>query len=161
MKLATIMYFVFYAFWLILSYYLLAYFFQLFFDWKISKYQFNIIHIWYVLVFLLFVMIGVFLIPNPEFANRVQHAIWWGFLMILLVYFSYVASGVKISKFQFFCISCMIATSFWVANELAESLFQWKDYFIFADTIDDTWFDLWANSVWALLWSTIFTYKIN
>lgn len=151
------MYFIALSILLIISYIILTYFFQLFFNGKIWKAKLSILHIWTIVLFLFFTIFIVFKIPNPELANRFQHAIWGGFLMIILVYFSYRASNISLSKFQFFCISLMIATCFWVANELAESLLQWNNLFIFADILDDTWLDLWANTLWALLWAGIFS----
>ncbi len=155
------MYFILYTFGLIASYFLLAIFLKYFFKWETGNYWFKIDHIWYVLVFLLLVMICVFLIPDSELANRIQHAFGGGFVMIVLFYVSYLASKITISKFQFFCLSILVATAFWVANELAESILQINFWLPFAPYLEDTWHDLWANTFGSLLGAGIFTFLIK
>ncbi len=152
------MYFILYAFWLIVSYFVLAMFLQFFFYWKTGNYSFKIAHILYVLVFLLCVMIWVFLIPDPEFANRIQHALGGGFIMVFLFYLSWLASGVKMTKIQFFFLSILVATAFWVANEFAESLLQLQFWLRFSSYLEDTWYDLWANGLGSLIAASFFTF---
>jgi hypothetical protein len=80
--------------------------------------------------------------------------------MVLTTFFATRASGVSMSRFQFFCLSLLIATSFGVANELAESVFQIGFGLSFAPNIADTWLDLWANSIGAMIGVCTFTFLI-
>ncbi|MDP2396141.1 MAG: hypothetical protein Q8S84_08750 [bacterium] len=72
-------------------------------------------------------------------------------MMVILTYFSILASKENINKFQFIFLAFFIATTFGVFNELAESVFQNTLNIQFAPNINDTWFDLWANSIGAVL----------
>jgi hypothetical protein len=71
--------------------------------------------------------------------------------MVVISYFSIIASKVNVNRFKFIFLSFFIATTFGVANELAESLFQNIYNIQFAQNINDTWFDLWANSIGTIL----------
>ena len=79
--------------------------------------------------------------------------------MVMLSYFSFQASGVPRHRFQFFVLSLMIASCFGIANELLESIMQLglTSTHVFATNIADTWYDLWANSIGALLGAIVFT----
>lgn len=97
-------------------------------------------------------------IPHVELANRVQHAIWGWFMVTLIAFLSYHASKVELSKFVLFHLFFLLATAFWVFNELLESIFQLQFWLIFSQSLPDTWYDLWANSLWALFWAGIFSW---
>ena len=78
----------------------------------------------------------------------------------MLSYFSLQAAGVVIRRFQFFVMSLMIASCFGIANELLESIMQLglSSTHVFATNIADTWYDLWANSIGAILGASVFTF---
>ena len=80
--------------------------------------------------------------------------------MVLTTFFATRASGVSMSRFQFLCLSLLLATSFGVANELAESIFQIGFGMSFAPNIADTWLDLWANSIGSLIGASWLTFLI-
>ena len=80
--------------------------------------------------------------------------------MVLTTFFATRDSGVSMSRFQFFSLSLLHATSFGVANELAEYVFQIGFGMKFAPNIADTWLDLWANSIGAMIGACTFTFLI-
>ncbi len=140
----------------VVVYFLLISWFQRFFNINEKK-ESSWKHVMIILAIFFMVMLWISFIPNPELANRIQHSIWWWFLMVVISYFSIIASKVNINRFQFIFLAFFIATTFGVFNELAESLFQIILDIKFAPNINDTWFDLWANSIGAVLWIIIFT----
>ena len=144
---------------LVIVYFLLIWWFKIFFNIK-EKPKYKWVHILIILWFFLSVIYWITYINDLELANRIQHALWWWFLMIVITYLSIIASKVNINKFQFIFLSFFIATTFWVANELAESIFQNTLNIQFAPNINDTWFDLWANSIGAILWIIIFSFFV-
>lgn len=140
----------------VIVYFLLIWWFQRFFNInEKSKYNWN--HVLIILSIYFVVLYWISNIENHELANRIQHAIWWWFLIVVISYFSIIASKVKITRFQFVFLWFFIATTFGVVNELAESIFQNVYGINFANNINDTWLDLWANSIGAVLWIIIFT----
>lgn len=144
---------------LVIVYFILIWWFQKFFEVKDSPvYKWH--HIWIILLLYICVIIWVKYIPDAWIANRVQHAIGGWFLMIILTYFSLISSKVNISRFQFIFLWFFIATTFGVFNELAESFLQNEYWFQFSRYINDTWFDLWANTIGAIIWVMIFTFLI-
>lgn len=139
----------------VVVYFLIIWWFQIFFDIK-EKAAYNWNHVLIILGIYFLVIYWISFIDNHEIANRIQHAMWWWFLMVILTYFSILASKENINKFQFIFLAFFIATTFGVFNELAESVFQNTLNIQFAPNINDTWFDLWANSIGAVLWIIIF-----
>lgn len=155
------MFFLFLLFCYIICYFLFAYFLQIFFLWKISKTKFEIFHIWlFSFLFLIFIYISNILIAW-EFWNRVQHALWWGFMIVLIVFFSLKSTFLKISKIQFFFLSFFIASTFWVFNEMIEFLWQNYLHMHFAPNINDIWLDLYANEIWIVFWSSVLSQAID
>ena len=144
----------------IVVYFLLIWWIRMFFDSRTTPSRYDIFHIAIIAVAFLAVILLVTYIPDVEFANRIQHALGGWFLIVLTTFFATQASGVSMTRFQFFFLSLLLATWFGVANELAESVFQIGFGMSFAPNIADTWLDLWANSIWALIGASIFTYLI-
>lgn len=155
------MFFLFLLICYIISYFLFTYFFQIFFNWKISKTNFSLMDIF----IFSFVFILIIYFSNNivwwEFWNRIQHAFWWWFTIVMILFFSLKASLIKVNKIQFFFLSFLIASTFWVFNEMIEFLGQnyWK--ILFAPDINDIWLDLYANEFGIFLWSFLFSFFIN
>lgn len=155
------MFFLFLLICYIISYFLFTYFFQIFFNWKISKTNFSVLDIF----IFSFVFILIIYFSNNivwwEFWNRIQHAFWWWFTIVMILFFSLKASLIKVNKIQFFFLSFFIASTFWVFNEMIEFLGQnyWK--ILFAPDINDIWLDLYANEFGIFLWSFLFSFFIN
>lgn len=84
--------------------------------------------------------------PDHEIGNRIQHALGGGFAIVLIVYYSCIASNVPIQRRQFFFLAFFLASCFGIFNELLESIMQIGWGMFFADSIEDTWYDLWSNS---------------
>lgn len=76
---------------------------------------------------------------------------------MIVIFCSYRASGVNITKFQFFAMSVLLATACGVANEMAEYIAQYYLNLMFAPDIYDTWLDFYANTFGILLASAILT----
>ena len=76
---------------------------------------------------------------------------------MIVIFCSYLASGVNISRFQFFAISVLLATACGVGNEMAEYIAQVHLNLMFAPDAYDTWLDLYANTFGILLASAILT----
>jgi hypothetical protein len=132
-----------------LTYPLVTIFLQYFFGQQISLARLSPRHLIYVAIFVVATLALVASLPDPALANRIQHAFAGAFAVTALSYIAWLASGVSLSKFQFFCLACLLASCFGIANELLESIMQIQGRHIFADSIEDTWYDLWANSVGA------------
>lgn len=139
------------------SYFILAYLFALFFEKPLprfsrkSLYSLAAIFVASIITYLI-----VHPIPDPELANRVQHALGGGVLAVLTCYLIVRDTQLPLSRFQFFALSFLVATSLGVANELLESVLQNHFHFVIAETVDDTWLDLWSNTIGAFLGVTYF-----
>jgi hypothetical protein len=140
----------------IITYFIWILWLQIFF-WYKTKMNWDFFHILIIIFAYIFSLFIVALIPEAEFANRFQHAIWGWFLVTLIWYLAYLQSWIKISRFQLFHILVFVAFTLWIINELAESVLQVQFWLVFAPNIEDTWYDLWANTFWALLWVWIFS----
>lgn len=145
----------------IVVYFLLIWWIQVFFAHKTTMSGYDIHHILAIVLVFVWVVILVMYIPDDELANRIQHALGGWFLIVLTTFFSTRASWVAMTPFQFFSISLLLATWFGVANELAESVLQIYFGMNFAPHISDTWLDLWANSIGALIGASILTVFIR
>ena len=141
----------------IVVYFLLIWWIRMFFDKRTNPIRYDIWHIVTIVFVFVWVVMLVMYIPDDELANRIQHALGGWFLIVLTLFFATLASSISMSRFQFFCLSLLLATWFGVANELAESVLQIHFGMNFAPHISDTWFDLWANSIWALIGASILT----
>ncbi len=141
----------------IVVYFLLIWWIRMFFDKIANPIRYDIWHIITIVLVFVWVVMLVTYIPDDEFANRIQHALGGWFLIVLTTFFATRASGVAMTPFQFFCLSLLLATWFGVANELAESVFQIGFGMHFAPNISDTWLDLWANSIGAMIGASILT----
>lgn len=142
---------------LVSVYFIFAYFFQLFFDGRLGKAKFSIFHIAFFLGFYIFCLYVMQFFDDPVLANRFQHAIAGGFAVMLVIFFSYRASLVNITKFQFFAISCLLATAAGVGVEMAEYVAQNYLDLMLAPDANDIWLDLYANTFGILLGAMIFT----
>ncbi len=91
------------------------------------------------------------MISDIEISNRILHACGGGMAMVLITYFASRASRISLSRFQFFCIAFCIASIFGIFNELLESVLQWIYGMRFTLSVEDTWYDLWSNSIGALI----------
>ena len=87
----------------------------------------------------------VFLIKDPELANRFQHAIAGGFLAMLISYLAFKDSQVEINKLQIILLSVLVVTFLGVLNEILEFIIQINTNLVFADNLNDTWLDLTSN----------------
>jgi len=87
----------------------------------------------------------VFLIRDPELANRFQHAIAGGFLTMLISYLAFKDSQVEINKLQIILLSVLVVTFLGVLNEILEFIIQINTNLVFADNLNDTWLDLTSN----------------
>lgn len=94
---------------------------------------------------------------DPVLANRFQHAIAGGFAVVIIIFCSYLASATKITKFQFFTLTFLLATAAGVGVEMAEYVAQNYLHLMLAPDANDIWLDLYANTFGILLGSMIFT----
>ena len=95
-------------------------------------------------------------IQDPMIENRLQHALGGGFLAFFICFLAARSSGVKITRFQFFFFSFLIATALGVANEILEYFLQTYTSLHFASSVADTWLDLVSNTVGILVATAIF-----
>lgn len=150
------MYFFILLIWYIITYIVWIIWFQLF-VWEKINIKVSGKYIAIIVAFFFLSMLCVLVIENPHLANRVQHAVAGGTIMTLIWYLSYLSSWVKIKSFALWNILFLIAMFFGICNELLESILQLNFGLIFAPNLQDTWYDLWANSVWIILWASMFT----
>src|SRR3989344_9085772 len=78
-------------------------------------------------------------IPDEQIGNRFLHAFGGGFLAFLMCWLVARDTNLRVSKFQFFVFSFLIATALGVGNELLEFALEITTGLIFAPTIADTW----------------------
>ena len=88
-----------------------------------------------------------FSIPDIELSNRFLHAFGGGFMAFMTCFLSARDSHIALDKIRFLFFSLLIITTLGVASELIECFFQNLSHFIFAESINDTWFDLASNLV--------------
>lgn len=150
------MYFLILLIWYILAYIIGVIWFQLF-VWEKIHLKISGKYIAIIIIFFFLSLLCVLWIKNPDIANRVQHALAGGTIMTLIWYLSYLSSWVKIRSFALWNILFLIAMFFGICNELLESILQLKFGLIFAPNLQDTWYDLWANSLGIILCASIFT----
>ncbi len=151
------MYFLLLALWYIVLYIIWIFWFQLFTAKKLKLYI-SLFDIALITGSFFGILIVVAFISDAELANRVQHALWGGFIVTLIAFLSYRASKVELSSFVLFHLFFLLATTFWVFNELLESIFQLQFWLIFSQNLPDTWYDLWANTLWAVFGAGIFSW---
>lgn len=87
------------------------------------------------------------LIPDPIIANRRLHAIWWWASIAYAYYLAVRDSLTSLSFVQYIVFGILICNMAGIGNELVESILQSTTSIIFAPTIWDTWWDLWANII--------------
>lgn len=150
------MYWILLVSWYVVSYLFFSIFLQLFFQKKIEV-TIRFIHIISIFLLLFLMLLWVQSIPSPEWWNRFQHAFWGGFLIVFILFLSQKVSKVTLTKFQFISLGILFATLFWVWNEVLEYFLQ--EYFdmIFTYHLYDTWLDLISNTVWAIIWVSVFS----
>jgi len=139
----------------IILYYWLALWLQYFFNEK-KQLLYKFYHSAIIVLLFLVVVVSTELMTNEIIWNRLLHAFWGWFIMIVVTLFSLKASQVKINKFQFLFLWFFIATTFWVVNELTESFWQIVLHYTFSSYFNDTWLDLWSNTVGAIVWLLVF-----
>jgi hypothetical protein len=98
----------------------------------------------------------VFSIDSAFWSNRIQHAIGGGFVMMFVCFRAFQDARVRIDPLRFFIIAGMLVMTLGVASEIAEFFFQNVTDHVFADSIEDTWWDLLSNAVGAALGGAIF-----
>ncbi len=140
----------------VFAYFVFTFLFQKFFENKFFRPKFSILHIVSFLGFFAMCMYIMYIIPDPELANRFQHAFGGGTAVMIVIFCAYIASGVKIGRFQFFVFSFLLASFCGIANELAECIAQNYMNLIFAPHPNDTWLDLYANTFGILVGNIIF-----
>jgi hypothetical protein len=99
----------------------------------------------------------VYLTPDREIANRIQHGFAGGFAAFLICFLAVKDSGAKVSRFQFLVFTALVVTALGVGNEIFEFFLQNYTNLVMATTINDTWLDLISNSLGILLAGVIFT----
>ena len=91
------------------------------------------------------------LITDFWWSNRIQHALGGGATVFFLCWRIVGDAELRISKMQTFIFCFLIVTALGVGNELVEYVMQHWSVFVFAQTVDDTWLDLWSNAIGALI----------
>ena len=99
---------------------------------KSIAFSLNFSHILMILWAYFGIIFCVFLIPDAELGNRIQHMIAGGCMIPFIAFLSYKKSWIHLSKFILFHIFFLITLGFWVGNELLESFFQLHYGYIFA-----------------------------
>lgn len=99
----------------------------------------------------------MYLINNPELANRYQHAIGGGFLGTLVSYLALRDAKIKLNTLQMILLIGLIVNTLGIFNEIAEFFFQANTGFIFNDNLYDTWLDLTSNLFGIILGSALIT----
>ncbi|MEA4910619.1 MAG: hypothetical protein VB048_07585 [Bacteroidaceae bacterium] len=145
----------------IILYVMLNYAFQFIFKGKINKKTLKKKSFLIILFSGIFIFSIVFFIKDPEFANRVQHAIAGGFLTMLISYLSFKDSEVKLNKLQILILTALIVTFLGVLNEIFEFFVQMNTSLVFALSVNDTWLDLTANSFGIILGSVFILFDKN
>lgn len=140
----------------VFAYFIFTFLFQKFFENKFSRPRFSFWHIAISLGFFMLCMILMHEIPDPELSNRFQHAFGGGTAVMIVIFCSYLASGVKTTRFQFFIFSFLLASFCGIANELVEYIAQNYMNLMFAPDPNDTWLDLYANTFGILIGNIIF-----
>jgi hypothetical protein len=97
-----------------------------------------------------------FSIPNPELGNRILHGFGGGFMALLAFFLAVKDTNIKLRKFQFFFFSLAVVAALGVANEILEFFLQNYVGLIFAESINDTWYDLISNTVGSLIAALLF-----
>ncbi len=147
---------------LCVSYYILGYLFALFFEKPLPKFTWRSA---YSLALIFGGSILVYLVvqwsPDEEFGNRIQHAFGGGFLGLLTCYLAVRDTKLSLNRFQFFALAFLVVTALGVANELFEYILQNYFHFVISETVNDTWLDLWSNTVGALLGAACFVSLIQ
>ena len=143
----------------LLAYPLITWSIQLFFRERKST-QLSFIHASIIFAWLLVSIVWAQMISDIEISNRILHACGGGMAIVLITYCASRASRIVLSRFQFFCIAFAIASIFGICNELFESVLQWVYGMRFALSVEDTWYDLWSNSIGALIAAWWFSLSI-
>lgn len=141
----------------IIFYIILNLFSQFIFFKKIDRSKVS----WFSILIILFSGILIFslmyLINNPELANRYQHAIGGGFLGTLVSYLALRDAKIKLNTLQMILLIGLIVNTLGIFNEIAEFFFQANTGFIFNDNLYDTWLDLTSNLFGIILGSALIT----
>jgi len=90
-------------------------------------------------------------IPIEWLANRFMHGFCGGCMALFTCFLAYKDSKMRITRFQFALFSFLVVTALGVGNEIMEFVFQNFTDAVFADTINDTWFDLISNTIGCLV----------
>ena len=135
-----------------LTYFILAGLFSLFFDKHLPVFHTGPMRSLFIIVLL---ALGVFaimsMIPDPEIANRIEHAVGGGVLATLICFLVVRDTRPSITRFQFFIFSALVVTSLGVVNELVEFFLQAQFHLTMSRGMLDTWLDLSSNTVGTVL----------
>lgn len=112
--------------------------------------------LFYIVFLIVLACIVVFSIPSDFWANRIQHAFAGGFAMMFVCFRAIKDARVPVDPVRFFLIAGLLVTTLGVASEMAEFFFQHVGGYVFADSIDDTWWDLLSNAVGATIGGLLF-----
>ena len=96
-----------------------------------------------------------FSIADPEWSNRLLHALGGGFVAFFVCFLVARDSQIDITRFQFFVFSFLLVTAFGVGNEILEFAIQHYLDLTFARDVADTWLDLVSNTVGVLVAAAI------
>ena len=136
----------------VVSYFILAFVFSLFFEKQtkpgLKKVISSLVSI---LVLSLVTQYIASVIPNPDIANRFLHSVAGGVLALFVCFIVVRDFNFKINKIQFFIFAILLVTALGVVNELAEFICHHFFGQIMADSIEDTWLDLVSNTAGALV----------
>jgi hypothetical protein len=135
------------------TYFILLDLFPILFAQKIqpSLNRKSLLPILYIFAFSTLLYIVNFLIPDPEFANRILHVFGGGFLGFSVCFLATRDSGIHVSKFQFFILGILIVLALGVVNELLEFVLQIYGVVISSTSVTDTWLDLFSNTIGIIL----------
>lgn len=97
-----------------------------------------------------------FSIPDPEFGNRILHGFGGGFMGLLVCFLVIKDTKLQLGKFQFVIFSLLVVAALGVANEILEFFLQNYLGRIFAQSVNDTWYDLTSNLIGSLIAALLF-----
>ena len=108
-----------------------------------------------ILLFYFSVLVISGLISDPEWSNRILHTFGGGFLIVLVTFLVIRDSNTRINAFQFIVTGLSVAALVGIANEIFEFILQNQFGFMFANSINETWFDLISNTVGSIIASLL------
>lgn len=98
----------------------------------------------------------IFNVQSEFWGNRIQHCFAGGFLMTFVLFRVIKDTGVRLDPVRFFLMSGMLVTTLGVTSEMLEFFLQTTTHLVFAESINDTWWDLLSNAVGATIGGLLF-----